>query len=261
MISASARDTPEESARKSAWQFIPMTDDPRLSMLRRFGKAMEIPLDELLAESKKKPDEMMEDRDDEGKKKLPCNYRNHCSAHHFANGRPKSKTLGCRVRLGGGANSRQHALRNPARKNPPLACAPNYARNAGISPSRRHPMTRKRRYLISATVLAACVCIVIGVLAMLPPRPGVTKANFDRIQLGMIKVTVQEILGEGRTVHEFKSPEGFELVLRWTGDEPIFVTVYFLDDVVVRKQCAFSPETIPNKLRRWLHLPKTASSL
>ena len=31
---------PEESARKSAWQFISKTGDPRLSMLHRFAKAM-----------------------------------------------------------------------------------------------------------------------------------------------------------------------------------------------------------------------------
>ena len=39
---------PEESARKSAWQFIQKTDDPRLSMLRRFAKAMGVDVKELL---------------------------------------------------------------------------------------------------------------------------------------------------------------------------------------------------------------------
>ena len=37
-----------ESARKSAWQFLEKTDDPRVSMLRRFAKAMDVPLAELL---------------------------------------------------------------------------------------------------------------------------------------------------------------------------------------------------------------------
>lgn len=31
---------PPESARKSAWQFIHKTNDPRLSMLRRFAQAV-----------------------------------------------------------------------------------------------------------------------------------------------------------------------------------------------------------------------------
>ena len=40
-------------ARKSAWQFLNKTADPRLSMLRRFAKAMGITVEELLAENKK----------------------------------------------------------------------------------------------------------------------------------------------------------------------------------------------------------------
>ncbi len=39
---------PEETARKSAWQFIRQTGDPRLSMLRRFAKAMGVDVRELL---------------------------------------------------------------------------------------------------------------------------------------------------------------------------------------------------------------------
>jgi hypothetical protein len=31
---------PKDSARKSAWQFIHRTNDPRMSMLRRFAKAV-----------------------------------------------------------------------------------------------------------------------------------------------------------------------------------------------------------------------------
>ena len=39
-------------ARKSAWQFLNKTTDPRLSMLRRFADARGIPLEELIAEPK-----------------------------------------------------------------------------------------------------------------------------------------------------------------------------------------------------------------
>lgn len=41
-----------ETARKSAWQFIRQTGDPRVSMLRRFAHALEIPIEELVAEKK-----------------------------------------------------------------------------------------------------------------------------------------------------------------------------------------------------------------
>lgn len=53
----------------------------------------------------------------------------------------------------------------------------------------------KKRHLITAGVMAACVGLVLGVLAMLPPSPGVTKANFDRIEIGMTMTEVEAILG------------------------------------------------------------------
>ena len=39
---------PAESARKSAWQFISKTADPRLSMLNRFAHAMGVRVKDLL---------------------------------------------------------------------------------------------------------------------------------------------------------------------------------------------------------------------
>jgi len=39
---------PEETARKSAWQFLNKTADPRLSMLRRFAGAVGVKLSTLL---------------------------------------------------------------------------------------------------------------------------------------------------------------------------------------------------------------------
>ena len=52
----------------------------------------------------------------------------------------------------------------------------------------------KRRLLLIAGPLAA-VAVTLGVLAMLPPRPGVTKENFDRIEVGMTRAEVEVILG------------------------------------------------------------------
>ena len=43
---------PADSARKSVWQFL-RTDDPRLSMLRRFAKAMGVRLEELVSGQEK----------------------------------------------------------------------------------------------------------------------------------------------------------------------------------------------------------------
>ena len=44
---------PAETARQSAWQFM-KSGDPRISMLRRFAVALDIPLIELVGEKRKK---------------------------------------------------------------------------------------------------------------------------------------------------------------------------------------------------------------
>jgi transcriptional regulator with XRE-family HTH domain len=41
---------PKESARKSAWQFLNKTGDPRLSMLRKFAQAIGVKLSSLTKE-------------------------------------------------------------------------------------------------------------------------------------------------------------------------------------------------------------------
>jgi hypothetical protein len=48
----------------------------------------------------------------------------------------------------------------------------------------------KKRLLISAGIVAACGGAILAALALLPPRPGVTKANFDRLEKGM---TIEEV--------------------------------------------------------------------
>jgi hypothetical protein len=53
-----------------------------------------------------------------------------------------------------------------------------------------------RKRLILATVAVAVIaCIVLAALATLPPRSGVTKANFDRIKAGMSRAEVEELFG------------------------------------------------------------------
>jgi transcriptional regulator with XRE-family HTH domain len=42
------------AARKSAWQFLNKTADPRLSMLRKFALAVGVPITELFPQEKKK---------------------------------------------------------------------------------------------------------------------------------------------------------------------------------------------------------------
>ena len=53
----------------------------------------------------------------------------------------------------------------------------------------------KKRWILLAGILAACVCLTLAVLALLPPRPGVTLANIERIEKGMTLAEVEKILG------------------------------------------------------------------
>ena len=108
-------------------------------------------------------------------------------------------------------------------------------------------MTRRRRILLSAAVLAASVCIALGVLSLLPPRPGVTKANFDRIEVGMTLAEVEAILGEP---HPVRIDQG----LQWYGDRIEIYVEFAGRNTATRKVFAGSAETILDKLLRWLRI-------
>jgi len=57
-------------------------------------------------------------------------------------------------------------------------------------------MTRKRRYLISAAVLVACVCLALGVVWFATAqKPSVTLTDFRRIQLDMSVSEVNGLFG------------------------------------------------------------------
>ena len=118
----------------------------------------------------------------------------------------------------------------------------------------------KKRLLLIAS-LPLTIAVTLGVLARLPSSPGVTKANFDRIEKGMTKAQVEEIFGG--------KPHAFLPVFSRTGmilkqdgmpvwkanDGSNAFVVFFEDDCVTDKEWQDSDETILDKIRRWLHLP------
>jgi hypothetical protein len=94
--------------------------------------------------------------------------------------------------------------------------------------------------------------VILGVLAMLPPSPGVTKTNFDRIEKGMTRAEVEEIFGEkgamaGMHEHTF---------VFWLANDGSSASVDFVNDCVAAKRWEDSDETILDKIRPWLHFPK-----
>ena len=54
----------------------------------------------------------------------------------------------------------------------------------------------RKRVILAAGTMAGLVGVVLVVVAMLPPSPGVTRANFDRIEKGMTRAQVEAILGQ-----------------------------------------------------------------
>ena len=86
---------------------------------------------------------------------------------------------------------------------------------------------------------------------MLPPGPGVTKANFDRITVGMTPEQVEDIFGQPGVMapHEGKL-EGW-----WVTANGSDASILFSDCGVACKSWHDSEETYLQRLRRWLHLP------
>jgi hypothetical protein len=107
-------------------------------------------------------------------------------------------------------------------------------------------MTKKRLLLLASLPLT--IALTVGVLAMLPPTPGVTKANFDRIEKRMTKAEVEEIFG-GKG--ELGGPK---FGMFWQAHNGSGAEIQFWDDCVNEKHWSDSNETFLNQIQRWLHL-------
>jgi hypothetical protein len=93
------------------------------------------------------------------------------------------------------------------------------------------------------------------VLALLPPHTGVTKEKFDRIEIGMTVAEVETILGG--TGLPFHGSDRMHLeTFVWPDDDGSLAFIDVSDNLVTNKKWQPSNETILDKLRRWLHIPK-----
>ncbi len=116
-------------------------------------------------------------------------------------------------------------------------------------------MTKRRLLLISAFPLV--IAMTLGVLAMLPPRPGITKANFTCIQDGMTFEEVEAIFGSPDSFFG-TSIEGGERnrQLLWVNDDKSGAVICFDEQgKVVDKSWGDSTEGIGEKLCRWIRWP------
>src|SRR5260370_1056805 len=106
----------------------------------------------------------------------------------------------------------------------------------------------KKRWIVLAGMLAACVCLTLAVLAMLPPPPGVTLPNIERIKDGMTRAEVETILGgPGESLMH-------DSILSWASRQKETQIIVFFDDAnrVIRKDLIEfgPPETFLQKLQR-----------
>ena len=106
----------------------------------------------------------------------------------------------------------------------------------------------QKRRLLAAGTMAGLVGVVLIVVAMLPLRPGVTKRNFDRVEIGMTMVQVEEIFG-GKGQRLPDTP-----YIGWAAGDLSGAIVTFRHGGVVAKDWVDNPETFLDKIRRWLRL-------
>jgi len=106
-------------------------------------------------------------------------------------------------------------------------------------------------------VMAACTCLALGAIALMPPQPGVTKSNFGRIQNGMTRAEVEMILGcPGGPAPFANGPGDRREWLGWDAEDGFWVWIGFTGDCVAGKSWQDSEETFLEKIRRWLHIPQ-----
>jgi hypothetical protein len=112
----------------------------------------------------------------------------------------------------------------------------------------------KKRWMVLASLLAAGVCLTLAVLALLPPRPGVTKANFDRIEEGMTLDEINTILGRSPDNVIEKNNQG-EIWQYWTDYDGEVWILLGNDSTLSDKRWIAYEGTFLQKVRQWLRLP------
>jgi hypothetical protein len=111
----------------------------------------------------------------------------------------------------------------------------------------------KKKYLHLLAVIAVIAAYMVVVVVVLPTRSGVTKANFNRIKMGMTYAEVVEIIGERPRFDPFASnlASDFEPRLWWASNGS-YARFRFTNDRVAHCTWQDSNETFWDKLRRWV---------
>lgn len=138
-----------------------------------------------------------------------------------------------------------------------------------------------KQYLTATGIVAACIGVVLGVLAIMP-EAAITKAKFERVEVGMTLESVEAAFGrpadetltvpdwplddaEPRRDTRFAPSTDCRGVLVWRNEDGSGAGIYFVQPGgnylerragrVYHKNWQDSAETIGEKLRRWVRWP------
>jgi hypothetical protein len=106
---------------------------------------------------------------------------------------------------------------------------------------------RVRLIAVAATLIAAAAVSIV----LLADRSKVTRANYDRVAVGMSLTEVEALFGEpGRPFHGY--PGRNSIAYYWENDNGSFAIVFFDEDkkVLERARWEDSTQTVFDRIRR-----------
>jgi hypothetical protein len=124
-------------------------------------------------------------------------------------------------------------------------------------------MTKKSWWTAAAVV---ALCALLALALVLPPGPGVTKANFDQIDERMSLEDLNTLLGSPpdrvqvrRRPDVKKDPPDLkkdppEVCYTWIGDEGIVSVCFAKKPQFTHKEWKEQPRSFFQQVRGWLHL-------
>lgn len=114
----------------------------------------------------------------------------------------------------------------------------------------------KRKYLLLIVgTMTAYVGLALGALAMLPERPGVSKANFDRVKKGMTRAEAEAIFGMPASCYGQHWGLFSRVSVHWKSDDGARADFDLNNEIgIIDSDGTWTPstETINEKFRRWL---------
>lgn len=121
----------------------------------------------------------------------------------------------------------------------------------------------KKRWLAVLAGTPVCICLGLFLLALVPPEPGVTRANFDRVSMRMTRAEVEILFGGPPNSDAAERPgkhwifyvlcanPGHAREL-WLGDDGAAMIEFDEEERVTVKEWLSERDTLFQRFRDWL---------